>query len=107
MTTDTPEPWWANDPELKEFQRRSWEAFQRELAAHEPIAPAEPFETCLDGHGSMRQLASARDNLARAKTRYEHAILAGRAAGLSWGQIGGALGVSRQFLHRRYGPLTL
>lgn len=108
MTADTPEPWWANDPELKEFQRQSWEAFQRELDAHEPITPASPSPAAwMDARGCVRELAYVRDHLAQARTRYDEAILTSRAVGLSWGQIGKVLRVSRQYLHRRYGARSL
>ncbi len=103
MTADQPEPWWANDPELKEFQRRSYEAFQREVEALAPIASTPPVTFERDAPGCMRALRMAREDVERAKSRYEQAILTAREVGLSWAQIGAALGVSRQFLHRRYG----
>jgi DNA-directed RNA polymerase specialized sigma24 family protein len=52
------------------------------------------------------ELAAARDDLARTRDRYQAAVLNARAAGFSWGEIGGLLGVSRQQLHRRYSALT-
>ncbi|UXA15520.1 hypothetical protein KXD97_25305 [Mycobacterium sp. SMC-8] len=51
---------------------------------------------------SIRELRDARDDLARAKGRYDDAVLTARRLCLSWGQIGAVLGVSRQQLHRRY-----
>ncbi|MEV0673535.1 hypothetical protein [Mycobacterium sp. NPDC050441] len=101
---DKSEPWWANDPELKEFQRRSLEQLEREIAAHEPVAPDDPTEAGWDLSIGTRvhALGLARDDLARAQARYERAILAGRRAGLSWAQIGRVLGVSKQRLHSRF-----
>ena len=54
------------------------------------------------GGASLRELAYARDDLERARARYEHAVWAGRAAGLSWGEIGRVLNVPKQLLHRRF-----
>lgn len=101
---ETREPWWANDPELKEFFRRSQEQLEREMAAHEPVPPDDPTEVVADLSIGTRvhALGLARDDLARAQARYERAILAGRQAGLSWAQIGRVLGVSKQRLHSRF-----
>lgn len=101
---DTREPWWANDPELKEYFRRSQEQLEREMAAHEPVAPDDPAEAVWDLSIGTRvhALGLARDDLARAQARYERAILAGRRAGLSWAQIGRVLGESKQRLHSRF-----
>lgn len=105
---DTSEPWWVNDPELKESLRRSQEQFERELAAHEPVAADDPTEAVWDLSIGTRvhALGLARDDLARAQARYERAILAGRRAGLSWAQIGRVLGVSKQRLHSRFRDIT-
>ncbi|MCV7302587.1 hypothetical protein H7J93_23455 [Mycobacterium barrassiae] len=51
---------------------------------------------------SVRELGQARDDLARAKARYDEAVRSARECGLSWGEIGAALGVPRQLLHRRF-----
>ncbi|MGV0780547.1 hypothetical protein [Mycolicibacterium sp. XJ775] len=101
---DTSAPWWANGPELKEYFRRSQEQLEREMAAHEPVAPDSPAEAVWDLSIGTRvhALGLARDDLARAQARYERAILAGRRAGLSWAQIGRVLGVSKQRLHSRF-----
>lgn len=101
---DKSEPWWANDPELKEFFRRSQEQLEREIAAHEPIAPGDPPEPLWDLSIGTRvhALGLARDDLVRAQARYEQAILAGRQASLSWAQIGRVLGGSKQRLHSRF-----
>ncbi|QRY53707.1 hypothetical protein [Mycolicibacterium septicum] len=105
---DTTEPWWATDPELKEFFRRSQEQLEREIAAHEPVVPDEPAEIVSDLSVGTRvhALGLARDDLARAQVRYEQAVLAGRQAGLSWAQIGRVLGVSKQRLHSRFRRYT-
>lgn len=98
------EPWWVNDPDVKEFHRRSREQLEREIAAHEPVAPDDQAEPVWDLSTGTRiqALGLARDDLARAQARYERAILAGRRAGLSWAQIGRVLGVSKQRLHSRF-----
>lgn len=105
MGTDNPAPWWATDPELQEFLRRSYHEFEREVAAHEPI-PAnlgpDPVVADLSSGASLRQLARARDDLEQAQDHYDNAVLAGREAGLSWGEIGQVLGVSKQTLHSRF-----
>lgn len=51
----------------------------------------------------MRQLTRIRAELEHLQTRYEKAVLTARNAGLSWAQIGTALGVSKQNLHNRFG----
>jgi hypothetical protein len=97
-------PWWADDPELKEILRRSNEEFERKLEEREPIVADVPNAVVADvfSGAGMRELAAARDDLARSRERYEQAILAAHAAGLSWGAIGRVLGVSRQLLQRRF-----
>jgi DNA-directed RNA polymerase specialized sigma24 family protein len=99
-------PWWADDPELMEIRRRTAEEFERELEQHQPGPVArdvfEPVVADVLGGASWRELADARDDLARARARYEEAVRAARAAGLSWGEIGRVLGVPRQLLHRRF-----
>jgi DNA-directed RNA polymerase specialized sigma24 family protein len=51
---------------------------------------------------SWRELAAAREDMARARSRYADAVRAARMRGLSWGEIGRVLGVSKQQLHRRF-----
>jgi DNA-directed RNA polymerase specialized sigma24 family protein len=101
---DDRQPWWANDPELIEIQRRSFEEFHRELEEREPLPQASPDPVLDDvlGGASWRELAAARDDLARARIRYGQAVQTARAAGLSWAEIGRVLGVPRQLLHRRF-----
>jgi DNA-directed RNA polymerase specialized sigma24 family protein len=102
---DDRKPWWAGDPELMAIQRRTFEEFERELAARGPAADDAPDPVVADflsSGASLRELAAARDDLARAGARYEDAVRAARAAGLSWGEIGRVLEVPRQLLHRRF-----
>lgn len=95
-------PWWADDPEIAGIRRGVMEEIER--AGREPIRPDVPDPVLVDilSGASVRELSAARDDLARAHTRYAAAIRKGRAAGLSWGEIGRILGVSRQQLHRRF-----
>lgn len=101
---DDRQPWWANDPELMEIQRRTLEEFERELEQREPVGQDEPDPVVADvlSGASWRELADARDDLVRARARYEMAVRTARAAGFSWGEIGRVLGVPRQVLHRRF-----
>jgi DNA-directed RNA polymerase specialized sigma24 family protein len=103
MTTPS-EPWWANDPELVAIRRRTTEEFELEVERHECVGRdvpdpvvAEVFDdTC------WHELAEARDNLARARERYDASVLKARTAGFSWGEISRVLSVSKQLLHRRF-----
>jgi DNA-directed RNA polymerase specialized sigma24 family protein len=98
------EPWWANDPELQEIIRRSNEQLQREIEACAPLPgpESEPVVETLSPRASLRQLTRIRGELDHLQTRYEKAVLTARNAGLSWAQIGNALGVSKQNLHNRF-----
>ena len=81
-------PWWADDPEIAAIRRGVMEDIER--AGREPFRPDVPdpvFADILSG-ASVRELSAARDDLARAHARYADAIRKGRAAGLSWGEIG-------------------
>jgi DNA-directed RNA polymerase specialized sigma24 family protein len=95
-------PWWADDPEIAAIRRGVMEDIER--AGREPIRPdvQDPVLVDILSGASVRELSAARDDLARAHARYADAIRKGRAAGLSWGEIGRILGVSRQQLHRRF-----
>lgn len=96
-----PKLWWEDDPEI--------EAIKAQVEAEiygRPERPAsnspDPVLTDYLSGNCVRELRNARDDLARARTRYENAVHAGRDAGLSWAQIGVVLGVARQQLHRRF-----
>ena len=96
-------PWWADDPEIAAITRATMEEIER--AERLPIEPDKPdpvLADILNGGASIRELSAARDDVARANARYADAIQEARAAGLSWGEIGRILGVSRQQLHRRF-----
>jgi len=101
---DDRKPWWANDPELAAVQRRALDEFKRELEERGPAADDAPDPVVADffSGASLRELAAARDDLARAGARYEEAVRTARAAGFSWGAIGRVLGLPRQLLHRRF-----
>jgi DNA-directed RNA polymerase specialized sigma24 family protein len=101
---DDCKPWWEDDPELEEIRRRTLEEFSRGPEDREPIDPDAPDPVVADflGGASWRELAIARDELTRARARYEDAVLTARAAGLSWAEIGRVLRVSKQLLHRRF-----
>lgn len=98
-------PWWQDDPELEAIRRRTLE----ELLGDErgPIESDRPDPVVAEMYSgaSTRELSAARDDLARARARYEEAVRAARDAGLSWGEIGRLLGLSKQALHRQFsGP---
>ena len=114
-----PVPWWETDPTLVEIRRRTAEEFGIDLDGAEPeldddgvdLDDREPdlpegpdpvLSDIWDG-ACTRELARARDASAHARDRYDAAVLKARTAGLSWGEIGNVLGVSRQQLHRRFG----
>jgi hypothetical protein len=98
------EPWWDNDPELQEIIRRSTEQLQREIEACAPLPgpQGDPVVENLSPTAGLRQLTHIREELDRLQTRYEKAVLTARNAGLSWAQIGTALGISKQNLHNRF-----
>ncbi|ART68138.1 hypothetical protein BTO20_05630 [Mycobacterium dioxanotrophicus] len=91
------EPWWDNDPELQEIIRRSTEQLQREIEACAPLPgpQGDPVVENLSPTAGLPQLTHIREELDRLQTRYEKAVLTARNAGLSWAQIGTALGVSK------------
>ena len=105
-----PKPWWQNNPTIIELRRRA--LAEIEAAADEPEPSgrqdSDPVVDEFYSGACMRALANARDNLATARAAYDNARAAcdsavrnARAAGLSWGEIGAMLGVSKQQLHRR------
>jgi DNA-directed RNA polymerase specialized sigma24 family protein len=75
---------------------------RRERVPIETHQPDPVLADLLSGGASIRELSAARDDVARANARYADAVQRARAAGLSWGEIGRILGVSRQQLHRRF-----
>lgn len=91
-----------DDPSIAAMRREVLD----EIAAAEAIPdigdqPDPVLIEILSG-GSWRELAAARDDLARARNRYADAVRTARTCGLSWGEIGRVLGVSKQQLHRRF-----
>ncbi len=104
MPTD--KPWWADDPEILAIRRRVDEELER--ASRKPITPDRPDLVVQDFYSgaSLRELAAARDDLESARARYAEAVTHARKVGLSWGEIARVLGVSKQVLHRRFGPST-
>jgi DNA-directed RNA polymerase specialized sigma24 family protein len=102
---DEHKPWWQDDPELEAIRRRTLEELLGD--PREPIESDTPDPVVAEMYSgaSMRELSAARDDLARARARYEEAVRAARNAGLSWGEIGRLLGLSKQALHRQFsGP---
>jgi DNA-directed RNA polymerase specialized sigma24 family protein len=95
-------PWWQDDPELEAIRRRT-----REEILGDPRDPVEcdrpdPVVAEMYSGASWRELAEARDDLARSRARYETAVQTARAAGLSWAEIGRVLRVPKQLLHCRF-----
>lgn len=100
-----PKPWWEDNAELKEFQRRSLAELLGEGDERQPppvAAEPDPVLAEILSGATWRELGEARDDLVRARERYAAAVRSARTAGLSWGEIGRVLGVSRQQLHRRF-----
>jgi len=99
---ETSEPWWANDPEIAAITRRAVEELER--MCNQPAMPDGPDPVVQDFYSgaSLQELVEARDDMDRARARYADAVRSARAVGLSWGEIGRVLGVSRQVLHRRF-----
>ena len=99
-----PEPWWQNNPTIIELRRRA--LAEIEAAADEPdpsgCQDSDPVVDEFYSGACMRALANARDKLDRARAEYKAAVLNARAAGLSWGEIGAVLGVSKQRLHSQF-----
>jgi DNA-directed RNA polymerase specialized sigma24 family protein len=105
----TTEPWWETSPAISAMREAARAEMQRWLDLPDDCAPCdEPDPVVLDmwNGNSKRQLVAAREDLARARTRYDEAVLHARTVGLSWQEIGALLGVSRKQLHRRYRRLS-
>ena len=100
------EPWWATDPTIAALgQAALEELLQEPPRPGRPTGPDPVLADVMSGV-SWKGLAAARDNLEDARQRYADAVHRARAAGLSWGEIGRVLGVSRQSLHRRFGDVA-
>jgi len=97
-------PWWMDDPELIALRRRALDELERGIDEDEPAGSDEPDPVVAEIYSGAagRALSAARDDLAAARMRYQHAVFAARAAGLSWTEIGRLLGVSRQQVHRQF-----
>lgn len=96
-----PKPWWQDHPEIKAMVASSNADIERRPERPPIDHPDAILRDVLSGT-SVRELRDAKDDLARAKSRYDEAVCTARRLGLSWGRIGSVLGVSRQQLHRRY-----
>ncbi|WP_233213673.1 hypothetical protein [Mycobacterium sp. QGD 101] len=101
---DKPRPWWMDDPELLEIRRRTLEEIETAGEQRDLIDTDAPDAVVADFYSgdSWRELAAAREDLARARERYDEAVRKARAVGFSWGEIGRVLGLSKQSLHRRF-----
>jgi hypothetical protein len=55
---------------------------------------------------ALSAITKASTSLRQAESELDAAVTNARAAGLSWAQIGAALGVSRQSAHERWGHLA-
>jgi DNA-directed RNA polymerase specialized sigma24 family protein len=103
------EPWWANHPDIIAVQEAAREEVQSWLDLPDDVEPSGESDQIIHdvwSGNSKRQLATARDDLAGARKRYDEAVLNARSMGLSWQEIGALLGVSRQVLHRRYAGIS-
>ena len=104
----TTEPWWQNNPTIiamREAVEADVERWAAEVEADDRPAwrPGnDPVIADLWDGTARRELRAAADHLEQARARYDAAVLGGRAAGLSWGEMAELLGVARQQLHRRY-----
>ena len=92
----------SSDAELVAIRRRVLEEIEERRSKPDHDDEPDPVLHDVLSGASWRELAAARDDLARARTRYTDAVRAARAVGMSWGEIGRVLGVSRQQLHRRF-----
>ena len=100
-----PKPFWQDNPEIQAIIARTMADIES-TPPRPPIDYPDPILHDAWTGSSVRELRDARDDLTRAKARYDEAVCAARRKCLSWGQIGTILGVSRQHLHRRYRGLV-
>jgi hypothetical protein len=76
-------PWWETDPTIQANARRALEEIENAAPrSPEPTGPDPVFAEIVSG-ARLRELACARDDLARAKQRYVDAIRGARVAGFS------------------------
>jgi len=96
--------WWMDDPELIVLRQRTLEELERGIDEDEPAGSDEPDPVVAEIYSGAagRALSAGRDDLAAARMRYQDAVFAARAAGLSWTEIGRLLGLSRQQVHRQF-----
>ena len=81
----------SKNPELIAIREAALADLERRIAEVGPREPRDERDVVIDELWSgvrKRELVDARKDLARARTRYDDAVLAAREAGLSWGQIG-------------------
>ena len=109
MTNEANRPWWETDPTIiaKRLEVEKWiESLEAEEVDPQAEAKALEKDSAIRRElstGECRdELREARKDLDRARVRYADAVAAARAVGYSWGEIGEALGVARQLLHRRF-----
>jgi hypothetical protein len=62
----------------------------------------DPSETPMDDTSDLRTLAEAVDGVRTGEARVRELVARARANGRSWGEIGIALGVSRQAARERF-----
>lgn len=81
----TDDPWWIDgDPAVEEAALPVWESH---------VSPQKAIEA----------ITSAQVATGRASRQLDEAVAAGRAGGLSWADIGRAVGVTRQAARERWG----
>lgn len=74
------------------------EQIERAARLAEAGEPTGPVETTMD----LRKIADAADEVKAGNARIAELVTVARANGRSWGQIGLALGVSRQAARERF-----
>jgi len=104
LPMESARPWWMDDPELKALSERALAELERGIDASDPARLDEPDPVVAEFYSGEagRTLSAVRDELGAARARYKAAVLAARAAGLSWTEIARLLGVSRQRVHRQF-----
>lgn len=51
----------------------------------------------------LEQVSKAQSSVTEARKEFDHAVARARSAGVSWTQLGAALGMTRQGAQRRWG----